>query len=665
MKKIIISQTQKIFDYSKKILDEGYPEIFLYEEKGFREIIKFIKSQKSEGAIILDEFGNPNITYRKSGTWKVDTIFNYDVALCKKNNIYPQNLSDFLPEELIKKSSPTDEISLGKEGFSFEGSMLDKYFEERVKYFVNDDWAALESERITEGEHYKFSHRKLDKIKAKGYDLFKLSLENNNPITGVDYTKFNTLDDGGMLIWTKHSKIKLIKNEDESLDVYYLSNSKDNVELHYYHNGIINNVINHISLNKTTSRKISKKEIVISTIGMIIFILLTALTFTIILSPENTSAAVNIIFDKHTLTRPWIYLIWINFIITVFYSFIVMYMISFIYTGKKPDAKQMWTYFVAAQLKATTRFITGEAIIGTIVWGWYITKNNKIRVSSLVGSVATLSIIRAGFIFILTTPFMISGTIYASQIFNDLNSVSGATSINQTNIVLYYVLSWGGFVWALIHNCLVAGIIFIYPIHFIYNIIYTQLSLRKNPDRTISMMENREMSLLSMKRSYKTLFTKKDRIYRIMIMTILPVFLNAFEMMYIFKMTEDYMIHYEGLGAIIGDDVPSYNNFMQLSGLRLMSKSVHDFPIMTIMPGNGIGFIEYFMSFSNEAVFLHEHNVALIDNPDTLNTMLAFSNDFAEQTAFITRFFGTYLRKTISLLISLWVVFKLLRRRFA
>lgn len=660
MKKIVLAQTKEMLDLVKNNLTnlKDGSDLFLVEKPDLKEIIKLVKKQKAFAAVYVEKNGNPRIIYRKDGTWKAERSYRNDLTILKRDKLMPKGYKELFSEVLSNDCVENDSLKVFSEGISFEGDLLGKYFKERVEHFLSDEWVSKERE-VTEKDSYfvKFGHRKVNSIKGAG--LFAKALSSNQKIQGIDYKSFSKIDENRYLISTSKSKI-IIEVKDEKADIYVLSKFTKDVELHYYHNGIITNICNNLTLNKVQSRKIRKRDIVISVIGTIIFLALTILTFTVIFKPENTSVALQILFDKHTLIQPWIYLIWMNFFITFFFSFIVMYAVSWMVNGKKPNASSMWTFFVAAQLKATTRFITGEAIIGTIIWGWYITKTNKVRTSSLVGTVATISIVRAVFLFVLAIPFMISGTVYANSIFGDINSINGGAS--STSQVLFYTLSWGGYIWGLIHNVIMSTIVFLYPIHFIYNKIYTSLSLRKNASRTIDMMENREMSLRSMKGSYSIVLRDKNRIIRTAILVLFPILLNAFEMMYIFKMTEEYMMLNSGLG-LLSVAQPTYNNFFQLSGIRLMSKSVHDFPILTIVPGNGMGFIEYFMAFSNEAIFLHEHGVSAINDQSVINELSVYAEDFAEQTAFITRFFGTYLRKFLSMVVSLWVVFKLISRK--
>ncbi len=661
MKKIVLAQTQEMLDMAKNNLTnlkEG-SDIFLVEKPDLKEIIKLVKKQKAFAAIYIEKEGNPRIIYRKDGTWKAERAYRNDLTILKRDKLLPKGYKDLFNEILTNDCVETENLTLYSEGIIFENELKDKYFKERVEHFLSDEWVSKERE-VAEKDSYfiKFSHRKLNSIKGAG--LFAKALNNKQKIQGIDYRSFSKIDDNKYLIVTSKSRI-IIEVKDGKADLYILSKFNNDVTLHYYHNGIVTNISNNLTLNKVQSKKIRKRDIVISVVGSSIFLLLTILTFTLIFKPENTSTAFQILFDKHTLSHVWIYLIWMNFFITFFFSFIVMYTISWMVNGKKPNARSMWTYFVAAQLKATTRFITGEAIIGTIIWGWYITKTNKVRTSSLVGTVATISIIRAIFLFVLAIPFMVSGTVYANQIFNDINIMNGGAS--TTNQILFYTLSWGGYIWGLIHNTIMSMIVFLYPIHYIYNKIYTGLSLRKDPSRTIDMMENREMSLRSMKGSYSIVIKDKNRIIRTAILVLFPILLNAFEMMYIFKMTEDYMMIQPGGLASLSIAQPAYNNFFQLSGIRYMSNCVHDFPLLTIVPGNGMGFIEYFMAFSNEAVFLHEHGVTSISDQGTINALSSYAEDFAEQTAFITRFFGTYLRRLLSMVVSLWVVFKLVTRK--
>lgn len=191
----------------------------------------------------------------------------------------------------------------------------------------------------------------------------------------------------------------------------------------------------------------------------------------------------------------------------------------------------------------------------------------------------------------------------------------------------------------------------IYPAHFIYNYFYTQIALRKS-NSTIHM-QNREMSLLSMKKSYKVLVKRKDIIFRILVTTLMVVFLESLESMYIFKIVDQY------LGVIYNYSPANYFNFIELSGARMMSNNVHNFPLLTIVPGNGMAFVEFYMSNVNQVIFINSHMGDLGNNQYTIN----LSNDFAQQTAFITRLFNVYLPRFLAMIISIRVFSKIVFKK--
>lgn len=64
-------------------------------------------------------------------------------------------------------------------------------------------------------------------------------------------------------------------------------------------------------------------------------------------------------------------------------------------------------------------------------------KKNQIRVSSLVGIVAFMQVIRGFVTLVVGVPFMIIGQMYIS------NTISSVSDFNISSLLLYS-LSWGG-----------------------------------------------------------------------------------------------------------------------------------------------------------------------------------------------------------------------------
>lgn len=88
--------------------------------------------------------------------------------------------------------------------------------------------------------------------------------------------------------------------------------------------------------------------------------------------------------------------------------------------------------------------------------------------------------------------------------------------------------------------------------------------------------------------------------------------------MYIYKIVENFMI-YNGIFQNIIDSKAGYNNFLQLSGLRMLISNVHLFPIINIIPGNGMGIMEYFMTSMNQVVFINAHLNDFANNFDIIS----------------------------------------------
>lgn len=312
--------------------------------------------------------------------------------------------------------------------------------------------------------------------------------------------------------------------------------------------------------------------------------------------------------------------------------------------------KMILTFFIAGQIRATTRFITGEEIIGTILWGWYITKNNNIRTSRLVGTMATLSVISGIVTLVFGLPFMLVGQFYLLNVFGGISPILGDMYSNSS-IIMFFVLSWGGFLWILIDKIIRVSIIYSPPAHYLYNKIYTKIVLFKKSPNVFENMKNREFSILSLKSAKKNSLLQKDRMIRLSLMILISVMIEALELIYIFNIVEMYNTPI--------DPVMHYN-FFQISGTRYMVSGIRHFPVVNIMPGDGLLFIELFMSHTYEALYVFSH---LNSSGDISAINLDSASKFAMQTTFITRFFNTYLQRIVALIITLFVVGKLINRK--
>ncbi len=653
MKKILLVNDKEIYEkVSSMNIEENFSLITKTEIKNQKELIFFLKKEKLDSAIFLGKNWRVDHVYKHQGSWKFSDPTMFSAYFCKQIGIVPEGSKKLLQK--INGTEASTHAQIIKDRILFSEEIIDKHGEEMVKFYTSQDWENKIRDFSSEHGNLRVSKTKVKSdfsFDTENFKSFKNDIINKKEMSGFKYK--NSREEKEKLIFSGMKHESVFEKVGSETYLTNVSWSEDEISLFYFHKGLIRNIKNNLYKNYNEVKKLSNKDIALSIIGFVIFIILTYFTFTTILDTNNVKKSFDIIFDKQTYTRPWIYLIWMNFILTFFFSFLVMYFVNLIVFNKKPNTRRIWVYFIAAQLRATTRFITGEAIIGTIIWGWYINKKTNIRTSSLVGTVASLGALRGLIHFFVGIPFMLIGQFYLLEIVRNVNSI---WDINTMETNAFITLSWGGYIWSLAHNFFLMSIALFYPFHYLYNKIYTSITLRKNKSNVISMMQAREMSLLSMKLSlnkFSSIFKRKDRLYRILIANFAHIMLEALEIMFIFNMVEE---SFAFIGLIDITNQNSYNNFLQLSGIRMMVSSIKDFPIINVSPGDGIGFVEYFMSNTNQIIFINEH----IDMVDNISDV---SSAFSQQTTFITRFFNSYLKRILSMLITLIIVFNILKNK--
>lgn len=656
MNKIIYLQDKEqynLFSNNEYLVREGF--LFkLIEKFSEKDVMKTCIKEKTNSAIFIDSNMNVNSVYKFKNSWKFldSTIFDLYFAEIIEN--YTLNSSNEI--ELKKDLLRDFHINFDSSGrFLFKTNSKIEVVIKQLIFLSNDNW------KIILDDYAKDKHfLSIKKFKTKNnfYDYNINLISSNGNLPGINSIRVISQGDDNITFFSNQTLTRIV-NKDNALDFILISTSNSEVSSHYLNKGIFENLRNNFMQNKTAKATVKKGDVILSIIGLFVFFILTILTFTMVFDPKNVRESFKILFDKKSFIQPWLYLLWFNFFISFFFSFIIMTFVHYLTTGRLPNAKSMWIFFVAAQIKATTRFLTGEAIIGTIIWAWYLNKNTTIRTSVLAGTIASMSIIRIPLTFIIVSPFMIIGQIYSFDIFNTVTAmnIDGIDSINTT---LFFTLSWGGFVWGLIHHSIIPIIILLPFAHSIFNIINTRVELLRRNEGIITRLHNREMSIESMKGSVKTIFKRKDRIYRIAFTLFLMTIIEALEMMYIFKIVENYM--FDDYISKFGVHKATYSNFLKLSGIRMMVRNVYAFPIINITPGNGMLIIEHFMKSSNEVIFIAEHNY-FVDSILDINYIGELASDFSQQTAFITRFFNVYLKRFLSLIITLWVVKSIFARK--
>lgn len=649
----IFIQNKKVYDLmilNNDLSDKGFSFNFIDTFKDI-EILKILRKKRRKSAIYINELGNVNYVFRKNGSWKYFDKTIFDLFFAQKNGLI-ELTNNFDKNSNLIMNNFVEYLNKKERYDFFDGQDTSPLVKQILFLAVDDNWKYINSFC----EKYGFLKIKISRYSKKNNYLESLinTINRGQSLPGIQLKKVHEISESQIIFSSNNTLVK-IKSEDNQIESILISYSKTEVESFYLNKGMNENIKNNIFKLKTSQSKVKKRDKIISISGMVIFILLTIFCFTSVLKPENVEESFVLMFDKTSFQQPWIYLLWFNFFVTFFFSFIIMSFISFVVNGKKPNFNFLWSFFIAAQIKSATRFITGEEIIGTILWAWYLNKNTTVRTSTLIGSMATMSLIRIPLVFIIKTPFMIIGQVYASQIIDNIVVINDIDK-SQLNLWLFYFLSWGGFIWELSHNSIIPIIILLPFAHKLFNLAYSNFLIIKKENNVIDKLTLKEMSLLSMKRSTKTLLRARHRIYRLSITIFLMIVLEALETMYIYKIVENYMFSHNVLQQYGIEHKANYSNFIQLSGIRLMVSNIHNFPIINVIPGNSMGVMEIFMKNVNEIVFISAHN-------NDISFANGIASDFAEQTAFISRFFNTYLRRLFSLVITIYVVIKIMTRK--
>ncbi len=639
--KAILTRDKKQYD---KISPLFKGETFLLTPKGnsyLKESIKLLNDKKINTAIIIDENYIFTHLLKKNGSWLIKNDLTIKLMLMEKLDLKPNKKDLFYKK--INFGVPTDDITFNKGNFLFEEKILEESLSILIDLFHRDSFIAALNDFEEKNGYFNFRKKIIKNISENKLKLFKQNLKNDKvDLPGIKNIKKYSEKENKTFINVKNTIIVMIEKGDD-IEINSLTVGNDEVSNFYENKGFLMNFSNNLKNNE--KRQITKKDLILSTLGFLAFIFLTTFTFTNIFNTETISLTIKMLFEKETFSEPWIYLLWINSITSIFYSFLVLYIISYLIKKKKPNFNAILTFFIASQIKMTAQFITGQEILGTILWGAYIVKNNDIRTSSLMGAVATISLIRGFSTLFIGIIFMIIGQLYLVNVFNFTNGYT------NSDFIIFVFFSWIGMIWMVLDRFARSGLILFPPVHFIYNKIHLFTFLKNDKNISIAL-ENNQMSYSSLKKSTKNIFKEKERMIRVFVIILGIVFLEALESLYIFNLIESFMfIQNNGYEKVM------HFNFLELSGARFMITQVKNFPLINILPGNGIGFVEYFMSNIYEYIYIFSHKLDITES----NILLA--NSFSQQATFVTRFFNSYLKFFFSLSITSIIILKSVFRR--
>lgn len=638
--------------YYKKGTDATTGEVILYNDESFLtninqydknryhfikneenvELVNYLKdNRKSLNKIVKINNNEIEVAIKIDGTW-----------LIKENNDlenYFSIKSNFKIDEspLSKNKNNNSLVSYGIDGMIYnEDYASNQYQSKKINWIISDSFVA-NVENIKRERGVLVRDSRVIKLNEKNnFEKFISLAKEKSEFNGIPYDSFSVENDVYIFNFPE-GKFYIRKNEDSfTLSCSFDSKMKEHDILKYV-NGLFINIGNHIN-NEVSVTRLSKGNIIKSFIGLIILIVLFAMTFTFVFDVENINFLFKSFLNVNTWNSPWMYLILTSFLFSFFMPFFLALFIERVVMKKdKVDWDRAKVYFIAGAMRNASTFLTGNAFIAMFIWGWYLTRKLEIRTTTLIGSIGMVSAIRAIVIFGVGMVFMLSGTISYLLYYNP--NPSGQT-------ITVICIAWLGFLWNVLYNFWIY-ILLVSP--FIAKmIINSKLWLSK---KTLSKnrINNAHYDNLSFMNTKLKLNWRENKVavVRVISLTMIPIVLEGLETLYYFNYVDHVILWNLGLQ----DEFKLYYNFLSIPGLRYMANQIHHFPIINILPGRGLFFSEFGMNSLYEAIYTKHHG--------SYEWVGGYnSGDLAQITAFTTRFFNTYLNTSILLIVAIVAIAK-------
>lgn len=600
----------------------------------FKKVSKEMKKKDCDRILKIYNNYEFEIIYKKNSVWSSikfnDLITNW--MIYKK--ISPVKSEQKIPEVLNSGKQAT------KIKFPFEihKENIDDY-NEVIKFYLED--GSLSKILGLNNESYSTINTKIKLKERDGFDKFAILLTKSKP-KGINFSSATLVDENNIEVNTKFGKVYLNINSDNNVFIYSVlsAEQRDIAELFAFakatNSNMSNYITNTVSAQQSFSSKMTKKNIATWILSFTILIVLFIATFMFVLQPKNTGLAIKIMFSKYSWAHQWIYLLWMNFIISLFIIPIVsVIFIKATEPNKKIKPQQHINLFISAQVRLVVVFLTGNAILATLIWGWYLNSTRGVKVVRFVGLVVSVNIIRGVILLPIGAAFMIRGTIFNHTIFGEMGLLG--------DYYTFVALSWIGWIWHAFENLAITLLIVMPPLHILYNkMMFIRYRNEKNSNVLIDKFTTFEMNLVHLKTTFKDIFKDYSRLSRMSITMVVVILLETFEFTFSLRLVEDYANYTTGFSTA------NYWNVFAISGVRYMSGFVRHVPIINLIPGQGMGITEIILSNYTYGIINHAHgNGALSINQVT---------DLSEQTTFIIRFFNFYLKRFIALIICMIII---------
>lgn len=595
----------------------------------FKEIRKILKKENCSRIISFDPGLNRFDIYLKShSVWTKIKFENLVYKWFSSNDFKLTKHYWNTPAIFKSKGSSNIEIS-----FPLNFNQIEKRWE-LFNWFLKED--SLKNINVDTDNYNNIS---IDEgvFNLKNDIVFNNFLEKlPNKLNEIRKISYELLDDDKVHILTNDGEIFLNKSKDNKVYYSIILKGKKMTDLFFSIKAYRNNIkaiINEEERIIGGRKKINWKDLLTMFISIIVIAILTYVTFNFIFGSSSNSA-LSILFSGYTWSQGWIYLLIFNFIFSLFLGMFMSILIHwFTPNSGKLNYKTTLNMWVSLQIRAAAAFITTNAFLATFIWGIYVVQTTKIRTVGFVGMVASLNMLRAMIMMPIGFIFMVRGTFYSSHLLIDLGQ--------NGELITYSILSWGGWLWSIIHNLSVSIFIILPPLHIFYNYILEKIHWKKGTlDSLTDSMTSFEMQIRNIKTNLPKQFKNYKRMIRLGMIIIFSIILETFEFTYSLRMVENYNKDVLELGF----EKANYFNVFAISSIRYMSSFVHHFPILNIIPGQGIGISDFVLNDLTNAIVTSKHD-KLVD-PDIVDVI-------SSESSLIIRFFNFYLKKAISLIITL------------
>lgn len=625
LKTLIWAESKNTLDLYELKESDNLCDFFFssFKDTKFSNLKKQYKEYDSSKIIKLNSDKSFSIIFKKNSVWTSITYSDlFYFWVITKNKYEPiKEIKTF--EAFCKKR----DINLdSKKEIS---DMILKFYlcEDSLNKFINfyNDTSIITRSITKKCDENLFSDfsKRITSSKQKGIEIKNAISANNN-----------------LKLLTKYGEIKIDYSNGE-VKIFAIQSiaTADFYILNKFTDAIIKNILfNMLGEKQLTNKpkKITKKDILTWSLSFVIVAFMFYITFNFIFNPNNTNAAINILFSKYTWTNIWIYLMSINFIFSLFYGpIITMVVLRIVSEKNKINLKTFYKMVSAGQVRLVVVFLTGNSILASIIWAYYLSSIYKTRVVSLVGVISTMSIIRGIVMIPVGGFFMVYGTIFNNTIFNEMGI--------QDGYIALITLSWIGWIWHIFHNLFIWLLLIMPPLHILYNKLVELYYGRKgNVDSLITKMTNFENNLVVLKHKSRNMIKDTQRFWRVFLFIIIGIAIETFEFTYGLRIIEDYYA-YNNSWFTAG----SYWNILQISSARFMTGYVYHVPLLNIIPGQGMGVTDLALKVSTSGIINHSHINEALDS--------VFIDSLAEQTALVMRFYNFYLRRAFALMTVFWI----------